>query len=139
MFQIDNTFLEDIGIAELPADRQQQLVEQIQQELSLRFGERLARIVDEDTMVEFTNIVDETSDAAGVFLSQSMPQYRQTAEFLQLAHTADVPTDNEGVVREFAAVSWLKMHCPNYRAVALELVNELKQEIISHRKAVLGR
>lgn len=139
MFQIDSTFLEDIGVAELPDERQRQLVEQIQQELNVRFGERLAQMVDEDAMVEFTDITDETTDAASAFLSQHMPQYRQAAEFLQLAHVADVPAGDAGIVREFAAAQWLKMHCPNYQAVASEIANELKQELINHQKAVLGR
>lgn len=139
MFQTDSTFLEDIGVAELPDERRRQLVQQIQQELNVRFGERLAQMVDEDAMVEFTDIIDETTDAASVFLSQHMPQYRLAAEFLQLAHAADVPADNKALIREFAAAQWLKTHCPNYQAVASEIANELKQELIHHQKVVLGR
>jgi len=39
---------------------------------------------------------------------------------------------------EYASLKWLGMNRPNYRDVVAQTMNELKQEIIANRDAILG-
>lgn len=76
--QIDDAFLEDLGLAGLSADKKNVLVQQLLETLQLRVGTRLSEDLSDEQLDEFEQTVGGSEDsgaAAEAWLKQNHPHY----------------------------------------------------------------
>jgi hypothetical protein len=137
MFQIDDTFLQDLGLGGLPDDQKQAFKEHIYSQLELRVGTRLSDGLTDEQLEEFESFVDRKEDRVRGWIMRYVPQYQNDASYQQLRTNA--PTADElTILSEFASLKWLAMNRPDYQSVVVQVIEELKQEIRSNRDAILG-
>ena len=58
MFQLDEKFLEDIGLNDLPEEQKKPFLQHIYDELELRVGTKLSDGMSDEQLEEFESIID---------------------------------------------------------------------------------
>lgn len=138
MFQLNDDFLKELGLDQLPAEQRKPFLQHIYSELELRVGERLSQGMSDAQLDEFANIIDKAPGAVDEFLSKHAPNYQQEPMFQRLVQATGVAADDPRLKDEFAASKWLEVNRPDYRDVVAAVMEELKKEIIANRDAILG-
>jgi len=138
MFQLDNNFLEEIGLGGLPEDQKKPFLQHIYDQLEGRVGTRLSEGMTDQQLDEFEAIIDRRDEIIQPWLQQNAPQYQTEESFLRLQQAMQAPADSPALRAEFAATKWLEVNRPDYRDVVTKTLEELKQEIIANRDAILG-
>lgn len=138
MFQLDENFLKEIGLDQLPYEQKKPFLQHIYSELELRVGERLSQGMSDAQLDEFATIIDKAPGAVDAFLAKHAPNYTQEPMFQRLVQATGAPADDPRLKDEFAATKWLEVNRPDYRDVVAAVMGELKQEIIANRDAILG-
>ena len=62
MFRLDDKFLEDLGLGDLPPEQKQAFLQHIYSELEMRVGERLTDGMSDELLDEFGYFVDMNQD-----------------------------------------------------------------------------
>lgn len=138
MFELDDKFLQDVGLADLPQDQKQAFLEQVYSSLESRVGGRLSEGLTEAQLEEFEGIVDRKIERVDAWLAAYAPQYAEDPLFQRIQQAAELPANDPAVKSEFAATKWLEVNRPNYREVVAQVMNELKAEIMRDRDAIIG-
>jgi hypothetical protein len=138
MFQLDDTFLVDVGLADLPEAEKQPFLQHIYQELELRVGTRLSDGMSDAHLAEFEAIIDKKMDIVIAWLTQFAPNYRNDESFLRMQQATQRQPEDPALLSEYASTRWLEANRPNYRDVVKQVLEELKQEIITNRATILG-
>lgn len=139
MFQLDDTFLVDVGLAELPDAEKKPFLQHIYQELELRVGTRLSEGMSDEQLGQFEAIIDRKMEIVEPWLSQYAPNYTADPVFLQMQQATQLAVDDPALKAEFASTKWLELNRPNYKEVVKRTLEELKQEVRSNAAAILGR
>lgn len=139
MFQLDENFLKEIGLDELPQEQKTAFLQHIYEELELRVGTKLAEGLTESQMVEFESLIDRKEDRVRQWLETNMPNYHQAEDFKALiAQVGQDRSDDVAVLSEYSATKWLELNRPDYRQVVAAVLDELKGEIAANREHILG-
>lgn len=138
MFQLDDNFLKEIGLDQLPEEQKQPFLQHIYSELELRVGTRLSEGLSDAQLEEFEQIIDRNKEKIDTWLAAHAANYTQDEAFTKLQQATNLPADDTRLVAEFAATRWLEVNRPDYRNVVAAVLDELKKEIIDNRDAILG-
>lgn len=138
MFQLDDQFLKDLGLDQLPEDQKQAFKEHIYNELELRVGVRLSDGLSDEQLSEFESFVDRNDEKVRAWVAAHTPDYVNDESYKQLKANAPEGVDENAVLAEYASLKWLGLNRPNYRDVVAQVLDELKREIMSNREAILG-
>lgn len=71
----DENFLQEMGLSAMPADKKQEFLNYIQEELEVRIGERISKGLTEEQLQEFDSIIG--TDEAAKWLEKNRPDYRE--------------------------------------------------------------
>lgn len=138
MFQLDDQFLKDLGLDQLPEDQKHAFLDHIYGELELRIGVRLSEGLTDDQLKEFESFVDRDDEKVRQWVSVNAPDYMNDQDYIQLKQNAPENVDDNAVLAEYASLRWLGVNRPNYRDVVAQVLDELKQEIADNRDTILG-
>lgn len=138
MFQLDDKFLQDIGLGDLPEDQKKPFLQHIYSELELRVGTKLADGLSDAQLEEFEKIIDRKEDKIQEWLAQHAPSYSQEPGFVKLQQATKLPANDVRLISEYTATKWLEVNRSDYRDVVAAVLAELKQEIMSNKDAILG-
>lgn len=137
MFQLDDNFLKDLGLADLPDDQKKAFLQHVYDELELRVGTKLSEGLDEMQLQQFEAFVERDETKVRGWFEKSLPNYGSNADFQQLK--ASAPADIEEIVllSEYGSLKWLEMNRPDYRQVVAAELEKIKQEIVTNRDGIL--
>ncbi len=77
MFKLDNNFLADIGLSELPEVEKGKMLAHIYETLELRVGMKLAENMSDAQLDEFEKLADANDEAASLkWLETNVPDYK---------------------------------------------------------------
>ncbi len=138
MFQLDDNFLQEVGLGGLPADQKQMFLDHFREQLELRVGTRLSEGLSDAQLEEFESFMDRKDDRVHAWLAANVPDYAQDSVYQQLQQGAPDNVPQNVVLAEYASLKWLGLNRPDYRQVVATTMDELKNEIIANRDAILG-
>lgn len=138
MFQLDDQFLEDVGLSALPEDQKKPFLQHTYDQLEYKVGIRLSEGMSDAQLEEFESIIDRKEDIVNTWLATNAPDYQNEEVYKRLQQASGLPADNSGLRAEFAATKWLEVNRPDYRDVVAKTLDEIKQEIIKNKDAILG-
>lgn len=138
MFKLDDNFLEELGLGQLPAEQKQAFLEHVYGQLELRVGTRLSDGLSDAQLSEFESFIDRNNDRVTGWVSQYAPNYREDPAFMQISQSAPPNTSEADILAEYASLKWLSLNRPDYRDVVKAVLDEIRQEIISNRDVILG-
>lgn len=138
MFQLDDKFLQDLGLDQLPEEQKQAFLQHIYNELEMRVGTRLSDGLSDQQLEEFENIIDKKTEVVRLWLDKHVPGYMTDPAYQKLQQASGLSADDERLQAEYAATKWLEINRPDYRQVVATVMEELKREITSNREAILS-
>ena len=139
MFQLDEKFLQDIGLNELPEEQKKPFLQHIYDELELRVGTKLSDGMSDTQLEEFESIIDRKDDVIANWLAKNVPDYHNDASFDQLQKTTGLDVNDPTLRSEYAASKWLELNRPDYKSIVSQVLDELKKEVIANRSVILGQ
>lgn len=138
MFQLDESYLQELGLGQLPSDQKQAFLDHIYNELELRVGVRLSDGLSEQQLAEFESFVDRDNEKVQSWIAVNTPAYMSDSAYTQLRDKAPGDVDSNTLLAEYASMKWLEMNRPGYRQVVTQVLDELKREIKSNRNMILN-
>lgn len=141
MFQLDDKFLQDLGLDQLPEDQKQAFKEHVYSELELRVGVKLSEGLSDGQLAEFESFVDRDETKVREWLATNRPDYTADPNYARLQdenNKSAKPVGQNDLLAEYASLQWLEINRPNYRDVVQQVLADLKQEISSNRDSILG-
>jgi hypothetical protein len=138
MFQLDDKFLQDIGLGDLPDEQKTAFLQHIYEELELRVGTKLSEGLNEQQLSEFEAFVDRDEDKVRAWFEKNLPDYANQQDFQQLRASAPQDIPEVAVMSEYASLKWLELNRPDYRQIVAAELEKLKNEIIANRDGILG-
>ena len=139
MFQLDDNFLQDLGLGSLPDDQKRAFLQHIYDELELRVGTRLSDGLSDAQLQEFEAIIDHKEAEVNAWIEQYVPNFATDPAYSNLVQAMRLPAESIDVKSEYVATKWLEVNRPDYRDVVAGVLNELKVEITTNRSAILGQ
>lgn len=139
MFNLDESFLDEIGLGGLSAEEKKPFLQHVYDELEYRVGDRLSEGMSEDQRDEFEHIIDRRDDIIRKWLEDHAPGYANDPIFGKLQQAMNLPVDDIALLSEYTATKWLEFNRPDYREVVSSTLAELKAEITANKDAILGK
>lgn len=138
MFQLDDKFLQDIGLGELPEEQKKPFLQHVYNELELRVGTKLSDGMTDSQLTEFEAIIDHKDDTIMAWLDKNVPDYKNDSLFVQLQKSMSLAVNDPNLRAEYAATKWLGINRPDYKEVVTHTLEELREEIIANHDAILS-
>lgn len=138
MFQLDDKFLEEVGLGGLPDEQRQMFLDHFREQLELRVGTKLSEGLSDEQLQEFESFIDRNEEKVTAWIGANVPEYEQDPIYQQLKAGAPEGISQSVVLAEYASLKWLGLNRPNYKEVVSQTMSELKAEIIANRDAILG-
>jgi succinate dehydrogenase flavin-adding protein (antitoxin of CptAB toxin-antitoxin module) len=138
MFQLDDKFLEEAGLGNLPQEQKKPFLQHIYNELEMRVGTKLSEGLSDDQLGEFEKIIDRDDAAIMLWLTKFAPNYYNDDYFKKIQAATGLGINDSSLRAEFVANKWLEINRPDYKQVVLDVVTDLKSELIAHNDVILG-
>ncbi len=138
MFQLDDQFLSDIGLSELPEEQRKPFLQHVYDQLEYRVGIRLSEGMSDAQLEEFEAIIDKKQDVVEAWVAQYSPDFANDELFVKIQQATNLAAGDPMLKAEYAATKWLEVNRPDYRDVVAKTLEELKQEISQNRDAIMG-
>ncbi len=138
MFQLDDQFLIDVGLGNLPEAEKKPFLQHTYIELERTVGVRLSEGMTDAQLGEFESIIDRKQDVIDQWIATHAPDFQNEEVFQRLAQATNLPVDDPVLKAEYAATKWLEVNRPDYRDVVARTLEEIKQEIMRNKDAILG-
>lgn len=138
MFQLDDKFLADIGLADMPEEQKQAFLQHIYEELELRVGTKLSDGLSDQQLEEFEKIIDKNQEAIDNWVAVHVQDYQNDEIFKRMQQALQLDPADPNLKAEYVATKWLEVNRPDYRAVVKQVLDELKTEILANKDAILG-
>lgn len=138
MFQLDDKFLEEVGLGGLPEEQKKAFLDYFREQLELRVGTLLSDGMSDAQLAEFESFIDRDEEKVNAWIAANVPDYQNDQIWQQLSGSAPEGIPPVVVKAEYASLKWLGLNRPDYRDVVTKVMNELKQETIANRDAILG-
>lgn len=138
MFQLDDNFLQDVGLGAMPEDQKQAFLKHIYSELELRVGTKLSEGLSDDQMAEFESFIDRNAEKVEAWFNAHLPNYSEQPDYQQLKNGAPEEASALDVLCEYGSLKWLEINRPDYRQVVSSEFEKMKQEIAQNSAAILG-
>ena len=139
MFQLDDKFLEDVGLGGLPEDQKQAFLAYFREQLELRVGTKLSEGLSDAQLDEFESFIDRDEQKVDKWIADNVPNYQEDTIWQQLKKGAPAEVPELVIKAEYASLKWLGINRPDYRDVVAQVMQELKTETIANRDAILGQ
>ena len=137
MFQLDDQFLNDVGLGALPEDQKKPFLQLTYDRLEYQVGIALSDGMSDAQLEEFEKIIDRDDAIITAWLTTNAPNYKDEEVFKRLQQASGLAADSAGLKAEFAATKWLEVNRPDYRDVVAKTLADIKEEIIKNKDAIL--
>lgn len=138
MIQLDNSFLEKVGLGLMPEEQKVEFLQHLHEQLQTRVGIQLADGLSNEQLDEFEKIIDGDKDEIRHWVTVNEPNYLQDPLFQRMHKESGIAANDPRLVAEYTATKWLEKNRPNYKQVVESIVKELEQEISDNREAFLS-
>ena len=138
MVQLDDKFLEDVGLGGLPDDQKKLFLDHFREQLELRVGTQLSEGLSEAQLSEFESFMDRDMQRVTAWLDANVPDFDSDPVYVQLKANVPQNVPQNAVLSEYASLKWLGINRPNYREVVTKTIEALKKEISENRDVILG-
>ncbi|MDO4870917.1 MAG: DUF5663 domain-containing protein [Candidatus Saccharibacteria bacterium] len=135
--ELNNKFLEEVGLSSLPEEEKQAFLEYLYSEIELRVGDTLSRDMTPEQVVEFKKIADKDSSFIVNWLSAFVPMYHSDEVFKNMQKITGYDVTDSRLLSEYAASKWLELNRPDYGQVVANVISQIRQEIIKNKDKML--
>jgi len=138
MFQLDDKFLEDVGLGAMPEDQKKAFLQYTYDQLEVKVGMRLSEGMSDAQLEEFEAIIQHNDEVIANWIATHAPDYKNDQVFGRMQQASGLAADSTGLRDEYAATKWLEVNRPDYRDVVKQTLDEIKAEIVKNKDAILS-
>lgn len=135
MYNIDDSFLESVGLGGLPADQKGGFLQYAQDQLEIRIGEKMSNTLTDQQLDEFEKIIDNDQETMSRWLAAA-GDYKNSEVYQKLISVAGA--DSPEVENDFVTAIWLNRNCPQYQQIIDESISEIRSEIVNNKDQILA-
>ncbi len=135
--KLDAKFLEECGLATLPADEAKLLLRMFYKEMELRVGAALSSGLSDDQLNEFESIIDSDMEMIRSWLDTNFPNFKEEKTYRQLRERAVEGAPEDPILKETASLLWLQVNRPNYRETVNNQLELMRTELMRHKDLLL--
>lgn len=136
MITFDESFLEEVGLEEIPEIQRRAVLVSIYRELESRVGERLSEGMTDRQLADFTGFLERDLDCIGAWLYENDPNWANSPDLQKLTEILSGARP-EDVLGDYAATRWLRVNRPDYKEVVEGTLAELRDELRANREAIV--
>lgn len=129
MFQLDDQFLADVGVSELPESDKQGFLQHVYEELQLRVGTSISDGMSDDQLAEYESVIDRDVELIAAWLDVNAPDFLDDPVYVRIMCELGGNGHSSDAVCDYAATKWLEINRPDYRDVVAEVLEDLRDEI----------
>ncbi|MCL2869399.1 DUF5663 domain-containing protein [Candidatus Saccharibacteria bacterium] len=137
MYQLDDSFLESVGLADMPTQRKEAFLGHVREELEVRVGAKMSDGLSPDQIEEFEKIIDGDNATIDKTLLAA-GDYQNDEIYTALIEKAGFKADSQELKNEYASIVWLTKNRPDYRQIVADTMEELKKEISANKDQILS-
>ena len=134
MYKFDDQFLEEVGLANMPAEQKQSFLDYAQEQLEIRIGEKMSAGMTDAQIEEFEKIIDGDQQTVDGLLA-NLGDYKNDEIYQRLLQNG---ASEATVVNDFVTAKWLNQNCPQYQQIIADSLAGLKTEISANKDAILA-
>ena len=134
MYKFDDKFLEEVGLANMPAEQKQSFLDYAQDQLEVRIGEKMSEGLSEEQIAEFEKIIDGDQQTVDGLLA-GFGDYQNDEIYKRLVQNGG---DEASILNDYVTAKWLNQNCPQYPQIIQDSLDGLKEEISSNKEAILA-
>lgn len=138
MFQLDNTFLEEVGLGDLSEEQKQAFLDYFREQLEMRVGTDLSSTLSDAQLDEFESFMNRDMEKVHAWVDANIPAYTEDPIYKQLLNGAPENISSDVVLAEYASLKWLGVNRSDYREVVAKVMSDLKHETIANKEAILS-
>ena len=138
MFQLDDNFLQQVGLGDLPDEQKQAFLAYFREQLELRVGTKLSEGLSDAQLSEFEAFIDRKMDVTNQWIATNAADYQNDQVYQRLKSGAPATASDNDILAEYASLRWLSLNRPDYRDVVAATMEELRQEVVANKDAILG-
>ena len=135
MFQINESFLEGLGLESMNEDDKKNFLEYVQDQMKLRIGERISSDMDNEKQDEFAKLADG-DEAITNEVMMRYPHFEDDEVYTSILDSSD--GNKEIATNQYATLKWLEENCPNYQEVVRKTIDEIRKEIKDNKDQILA-
>ena len=136
MIKVDDRFLAEVGLQNLPEPQRTAFITEIQGELENRVGEKMSEGMTPEQLEEFDGIMQKDRNTMIKFLTK-LGDYRQDDIYKNLLQKYNTTEGTLEILGEYLSVKWIQLNRPDYARVAQDIESEFKQEIIKAHDEIM--
>lgn len=136
MIKVDDRFLAEVGLQNLPEPQRTAFITEIQGELENRVGEKMSEGMTPEQLEEFDGIMQKDRNTMIKFLTR-LGDYRQDDIYKKLLQKYNTTEGTLEILGEYLSVKWIQLNHPDYARVAQDIEAEFKQEIIKAHDEIM--
>lgn len=137
MIKVDDRFLAEVGLQNLPEPHRTAFITEIQGELENRVGEKMSEGMTPEQLEEFDGIMRKDRNMMIKFLTK-LGDYRQDEIYKKLLQKYNTAEGTLEILGEYLSVKWIQLNRPDYVRVAQDIEAEFKQEIIKAHDEIMA-
>lgn len=137
MIKIDEKFLGEVGLSDMPEEKKSEFISQTQEELENRVGEKMSEGMTLNQLREFDGIMNNDRNTMIHVLSQ-IGDYREDDLYQKLLKRHGVSEGTLEILGEYLSVKWIQINRPDYATITANVAKELKEEILGSREQILA-
>lgn len=134
MFELDEEFLERIGLGSLSDDIKKNLLEKYQNDLEIRIGEKMSKDLSDSQLKEFEKIIDDDKEIIKKWLDK-LGDYKNDEVYKRILSSHGAETDV--MLNDYVTAKWLNKNCPQYPEHIKAAIKEISDEIIRRKDVIL--
>jgi len=139
MLKLSDTFLHEVGLDGLDEDEKKPFLRHIYQELESRIGLKLSENMSDQQLAEFDRILDKDQTTISSWLNANSIDYTKDNLYMMIQKKTGLDEGSEELLAEYCATKWLEVTRPDYKKVVADTLEEIKNEVIENRDAILGK
>ncbi len=134
MYTLDESFLDMVGLSEMPEDQKNDFLAYAQDQLEVRIGEKMSEGLSDAQIDEFEKIIDNDQAAVNSIIGTN---YQNDELYKTILQNSDREEGSAEFLSDFATAKWLSQNCPQYQDIIRDCFNSLREEISSQSASIL--
>lgn len=97
MIRVDEDFMTEVGLADMPAAEKQAFMEHAEEELEVRVGQKISAELSDEQIDEFSHIGND-NEATLSWLEQNLPNFRDIVRQVFLTFKQELVAERQNIL-----------------------------------------
>lgn len=135
---IDESFLNEVGLSEMPEEQKSAFLAHTQDELEMRVGEKMSEGLSAEQMEEFEGIMKNDQEVIRKLILDMKQDFREDEIYKKILKKHNVEQGDWAILGEYLSVKWIQKNRPEYREIVSSVMENLKNEIRESAPQILA-